>query len=1286
MNTAINDSYVHPIEKLNITIGSLISDLINPNMKVYSYSEEFNNEIWTIAYIPHNNLVALGCRDSSIKIFNPNTQEEVFDLSTHSGAITGLKVSLNNKRLASASMNSQVKCWDLTNYKELNSLDLTPNTPNSIGISPDGNFIIIGQSDGEIIIWEVDSFGIGKKLKGHLAGVNSIALSSDSKIIASGSDDKTVRLWSVNTISEIFVFIGHTSIVSLVQITADDKFVVSGSEDKTVRLWSISTKTLDFVYEGHVGEIYCLSLSLDSSIIASGSQDRSVKVWSIARKALDFSYSDHDGYVSCIKILDNQKYIASGCYQTILLANIKEKRVEIIFEGHDKFIMSLTANLDCSRLYSVSADKTFKMWNIQDSQSLAILSGHTSYVTCLCISPDNRYLITGSWDFTVKLWSLESFKEIYTFKGHKHYVIAVCISSNSQYALSASWDSTIRLWDILRKEEVHIFSEHSTVIFALVATKNFKYAASGSGNGELIIWNIKEKSKEFQVNHQEYIASLAISKDDKYIISASGDKTVKMINLHTKTEEKTFKHDINVYCIEFLYDPLCVISGLNNGEIWAWGSSSEPEIMHAHNSKVLFLRISSNREYLISGSSEAMIKVWNLEDYHEYITFTLQSSLSYLVLCPNSKLIVSATEAGIIQFWSISEKREEMRILAHTEKIEGIEFTVNGMYIVSCSKDKLCKVWGFEDFTSLILYQNKDQGSLDYSIQENDFSNIKRRKSVVAISLKTDTLANLSCYPYLHYYGFRQRLSKRALPYDSDCQLLLPLGVNAGHIYAFLGLDKHLYQALTLGCPIRKDSSGNSPLHYALSKDSQKSIDSILLFMITFSKDPKNYFKILEYCHALRDDINSIIQNSSIHLLGFLESIFVIIKNEELPISITEFSPPLIITSKYSKILFENFLKDQKPAKKYKETFIEFRQSSFQFCICNGAKLSFDLLRSIENTKNPAIYNSTLIRTILDYKWKSMRGIMLFYTILVWICVIFMIPLLFVDFRSAIGHSIFMILNIILILPELFQARFIGLIPYFKAWRNRIDLFASLFSIFWQIIYHYNEVTKSCYIKWIMVLTNFIRGLSGFRAFNSTRYYIRLIIRASTDAIPFIIIIVYTTLCFGSLFASSFDVVQSMAFIALWKAPFELSLGSFYNTNTMDLYYFTFTIAAFFNVVMMLNLLISILSDSFNRFNIEAEVIDYQEKLEFILEMESIYLFFRNKSNIGYLQLCESVSRKHKESQLNGKIVEIQEKIDLVQEEMNNKFFRLENFIVNAERNYDALSLKIDRILQNPSK
>ena len=105
---------------------------------------------------------------------------------------------------------------------------------------------------------------------------------------------------------------------------------------------------------------------------------------------------------------------------------------------------------------------------------------------------------------------------------------------------------------------------------------------------------------------------------------------------------------------------------------------------------------------------------------------------------------------------------------------------------------------------------------------------------------------------------------------------------------------------------------------------------------------------------------------------------------------------------------------------------------------------------------------------------------------------------------------------------------------------------------------------------------------------------------------------------------------------------------------TMD--YIVFIGATIINVVLMLNLLISILGDSYERFQISQVIIDYKERTYLIIEilsMKKLEVF----ESLKYLHVCISANENEVNENWEGRMRYMDTKMD-------NSFKRLEDKLV----------------------
>ena len=197
---------------------------------------------------------------------------------TYDSPINSIAFSPTNPLLASASVDSTIQLWNLnTNTHQATLLGHTSDVLN-VAFNPDGSLLASGSADGTVRLWDPDTETLQATLPGHTSNVLSVAFSPDGSLLASGGADGTVRLWDPDTETLQATLETHMDSVLSVAFSPDGSLLASGSTDGLVGLWDPFTETLQATL-GHESPVLSVAFSPDSDLLATGSTDGVARLW-----------------------------------------------------------------------------------------------------------------------------------------------------------------------------------------------------------------------------------------------------------------------------------------------------------------------------------------------------------------------------------------------------------------------------------------------------------------------------------------------------------------------------------------------------------------------------------------------------------------------------------------------------------------------------------------------------------------------------------------------------------------------------------------------------------------------------------------------------------------------------------------------------------------------------------------------------------------------------------------------------------------------------------------------
>jgi WD40 repeat protein len=559
----------------------------------------------------------------------------------------------------------------------------------SVAFSPNGQMLASCSFDRTVKLWDVHSGECLRTFEGHTNWLWTVAFSSDGKTVASGGDDQTARLWNIAT-GESKILKDHQGWVWSVTFSPDDQFLATGSYDKTIRLWNVSTGKCLKILEGHENSVWSLAFSPDGQILASGSLDYTVKFWNVSSGECFNTLRGHSKEVRSIAFSADGQILASGSFdQTIRLWDACTGEHLKTLKGHTNGIRTLAFNTVNNTLASGDNYQVLKLWNINTGECFKTLQGHSNWMWTLAFSPDGKTLASGSLDQVVRIWDISCSEvrndrthEISVLRGHTNWVWSVAFSPDGKIIASSSDDETIRLWDVSTGQCFRTLRGHKNGgVWSITFSPNGQTLASGGQDGTVRLWDIHTGEELFPEGisaHQNWIWAVVFHPGGQMLASCSDDQTIKFWDVNTgQCLMNMQKNTGRVMSIAFSPDGQTLISGNDDGEVKLWDIQTGNLIktFQEHRGWVLSVAFNPSEQMIASASTDETIRLWS--NYDGECIKVLQRHSNWVrsvAFAPNGQTLASCGTDGTIQLWDV-QTGDSFLTLQPKRPYEGVNIT-----------------------------------------------------------------------------------------------------------------------------------------------------------------------------------------------------------------------------------------------------------------------------------------------------------------------------------------------------------------------------------------------------------------------------------------------------------------------------------------------------------------------------------------------------------------------------------------------------------------------------------
>lgn len=1084
-----------------------------------------------------------------------------------------------------------------------------------------------------------------------------LALSEDGSFLIAGGDDPILKKYSTFDLKEIASYEGHTATVCELAMAPGDEFLISVGKDASVLIWPIKSSPCTSVtlcrYEG--GTIWSVDLSKNGKYLAIGGVGGKAQVYQ-----LDYT----DGV-----------------------------KGELLHEyANDSDIYDIKLSPKLTFIVFGDANGGIKLLRLE-TWSLMRNFNHGATVNSLDFSDAENLIISGGSDKLIKVWDTKGKYEPIELAGHKMAVNSCSISGDQKSILSASSDGYLIIWRIPTYE-----SETRWKCKTLEITKlwhsNTEKRLEGLGIGDnqvqAVYWDPVGNMHEIFKLTKAYPPNIIITEPDlvlfyNYNIDPNDDLTSEglqpvqddddymLIQIYSLSEYKKLRSHLikaNGKCAYLTTDmKYCFLGEPFRVSIWDYSNFNHIFNIVANKGDVLACITDADLKTLFSYGTDMTLKKFQLPDLTQEskeaipknsIIFNQKSykkSCTLMVGDDNQFLyVVLPDEFKVIEMQSMDIiKSVDIGYLGILKTVKNIL-----MLYTSCGID----MYSDMDFNLVCTYRRSlaiddmilsDDHEMIYILNKNSF--VSFRNPLVSKALKLIGPQEEE----KQFISYINKLVKKTCtePYTGKPWLIEPVHINIIHLYAYLGQSNLLYRSLTNVVskrPFIESEDGWTPLSVAVFSNYSECVHTIIKSL--------RFQALLEKANgltlqALEDNLDELNISGYPGMHKLYDSLLAEDINQQNPsLCDAGLSLPIVLLSEYAFPDCENFGISREPPET--ATAIEYYKSLCRFPMIMGSEISIEFLRSLSKSPNKAIFETELITTILDEKWAIARKFMVVQAIL------YLIYMVFIVLYNAFDESNFMLFVVLEIngLLYMYEIVFIVLqrVEYFKNFWNMVDTVRAL-SVFlyaFFVLFHMHENRRGFWS--FIVLISWIRGITYFRVNSKTRYLINLLFQVIKDIGPFMIIFFYTTIGFGLSIGTL--IKNGHEFMINIESSYMISMGGWENDNpNSDMYSYLLVLTTLINPIIVINLLVSILSDTYEQVQEAQAIADGLELNDMIIEIETLMFWNRKKNNRKYIHIVkEQLVLDENDEDAVGLAKNVKDKFEAIEMEITNQLTKLKRF------------------------
>ncbi len=604
----------------------------------------------------------------------------------------------------------------------------------ALAVTPDNRVAVSGDSEGNILVWDISSGANTINLRGHRKHITSLCISEDGSKIASGSWDQSIRIWELPSGDCLWQISDHQDSVSCIDMTPDGRYLISGSWDGSARVWdTVEKKNLARLRtEGLWITDVAILPNADMAITCNEYEE--MALWDVKMQRI---ISKMRGLT--VSVSQDYELVVSSRYNSIELWQLPEGRyIQSIPVGGKEICLGMSS--DKLLLMTRNEDDVISLWDLWNKRKLCSLQAEE--FVCATITQDGNSLLAGN-EKSLYLWENITQREFPLFR-YAHYLGSSyhipfktpdMIESNLRKAETALYQEQYKeafdFYSLINKipgyeTSLTVLSGIDTcarlqnwkrkgISLRLLLQRNLKADVTACAialNGEVALlgtdddpigqWNLHSGYISHHWNgHYRCVSSLSIVPHGSFAMSGSWDGTAILWNLDSPgSHEMVEIPGTWITCVSMTKDVRWGLLGTRDGQVLLWDFSTfELKSLQEKSDQRIKHVIVKSSGYALCVLENGITKIWDLRSPEPSLVTTHRPhgrGITAIEMSEDGQKILSSSRNGSTLLWTPGKNETIQEFFHKGEVICNLKLLENNSFL-ALANDGTMKFWSYEE-------------------------------------------------------------------------------------------------------------------------------------------------------------------------------------------------------------------------------------------------------------------------------------------------------------------------------------------------------------------------------------------------------------------------------------------------------------------------------------------------------------------------------------------------------------------------------------------------------------